>query len=86
MKAKPNFAAFASASRKTSPQRGEYDQRRVDVKHLQVRLLKADAIRLRRVAEQRDKTIQAALVEAINLYFRDENEPPAPDPGTGSGE
>jgi hypothetical protein len=51
---------------------------------MQVRLLKTDAVRLRRAAEARDQTIQAALIEAVNLYLRDANESPVSDPGTGS--
>ena len=80
MKMKPDLAAFASASasQRSAPPKLN------GVKHLQVRLTRADAVRLRRVAEERGQTIQAALVEAINLYFRNGNESPASDPGTGS--
>ena len=82
MKPKPDFAAFASASLKSLPQSATV--RGNVTKHLQVRLLKPDAVRFRRAAEERAQTIQAALIDAINLYLRDSDESPVPDPGTGS--
>lgn len=80
MRTKPDFTAFASASGRHHPVEGQAN----DTKHLQVRLLRIDAVRLRRTAEARGQTIQSALVEAVNLYFRDAGEVPASDPGTGS--
>lgn len=83
MKTKPDFLAFSSVS-KAEPRSTHATKHLSHVQYLQVRLLRTDAIRLRRVAEERGQSIQSALVDAVNLYLREEGEPPAPDPGTGS--
>lgn len=82
MKTKPDFLAFSSVS-KAVPRKTLASKQLSHVKYLQVRLLRTDAIRLRRVAEERGQSTQSALVDAINLYLREEGEPPAADPGTG---
>lgn len=82
MKARPDFAAFASASPRSSSQPTQVQA--TATKHLQVRMLRTDAARLRRIAEERGQTIQSVLVEAVNLYLRDHSESPALDPGTAS--
>jgi hypothetical protein len=78
VKTKPDFTAFASARSLSQP----VQVQSTDTKHLQVRMLRSDAARLRRIAEERGQTIQSVLVEAVNLYLRDHNESPASDPGT----
>jgi hypothetical protein len=84
MNDKPNFSAFAATAKRQAKPLPEPTAPSGAVKHLQVRLAREDAVRLRRAAEDRGQTLQAALVDAINLYLRDAGEPPATDPGTGA--
>ena len=52
------------------------------LRHLQVQLTKTDARRFRRAAEDRELSLQAALVEAVNRLLTEWGEAPVADPGT----
>lgn len=86
MNDKPNLSAFAAAAKRQASPTPAPTARSGTLKHLQVRLAREDAVRLRRAAEDRGQTLQSALVEAINLYLRDAGQPPVADPGTSSPE
>jgi hypothetical protein len=78
VKTKPDMFAFAAVAKR--PKQPALPERRI--RHLQVRLLREDAVRLRRVAEDGGQSIQSALVDAISMYLVARGQPAASDPGT----
>lgn len=50
-------------------------------RHLQVRLAKRDAKRLKCLADLRDMSIQDVLVAGVNALMSEWNEPPVANPG-----
>ncbi len=79
----PDFSGFATAARDTkraaaSPSGNATSP---DRRHLQVQLLKPDALDFKHEAERRGLSVQAALVEAINRLRQEWGLPPIADPG-----
>ncbi len=78
----PDFSKFTQTRKKKIVEGSTEKVSPVGLKHLQVRLTKPDAIRLRRAAEDRDLSLQSALIEAINLLMDHWGDGPVDDPGT----
>ena len=78
----PDFSGFATAARDTkrapSPASNAASP---DRRHLQVQVLKTDALDFKHEAERRGLSVQAALVEAINRLRQEWGLSPIADPG-----
>ncbi|MBL0039631.1 MAG: hypothetical protein IPP28_00980 [Xanthomonadales bacterium] len=84
MTEKPNLAAFAARATKKAVPSAARPADREPVKHLQVRVTRDDAVRFRRVAEDKGQSVQSALIDAMNLYLRNAGAHPIIDIGTSS--
>lgn len=54
-----------------------------EFRYLQVRLTNKDANRLKASIVSKGLSVQSVLVEAINRWMQEHNQPPLADPGTG---
>lgn len=84
MTEKPNLAAFAAKATTKAVPTAARPADREPVKHLQVRVIRDDAVRFRRVAEDKGQSLQAALIDAMNLYLRNAGAHPIIDIGTSA--
>ena len=84
MSEKPILAAFAARAATKAAPAAVRPADPEHVKHLQVRVIRDDAVRFRRVAEDKGQSLQAALIDAMNLYLRNAGAHPIIDIGTSS--
>jgi hypothetical protein len=84
MSEKPNLAAFAAKATSKAASTAARPADPENVKHLQVRVIRDDAVRFRRVAEDKGQSLQAALIDAMNLYLRNAGAHPIIDIGTSA--
>lgn len=54
-----------------------------EFRYFQVRLTKKDANRLKAAIASKGFSVQAVLIDAINRWMQEQNQPPLADPGTG---
>ena len=79
----PDFSGFATTARDTKRAAASPASKATspDRRHLQVQVLKVDALDFKHEAERRGLSVQAALVEAINRLRQEWGLPPITDPG-----
>lgn len=89
-KKKPNFSNFGKPSQSSETEQEVAEVKpsvttenndEVETRHVQARLLKQDAIRFKRAAEDNGLKLHDGLIEAINLMMRQWGEPPVSNIG-----
>lgn len=88
-KKKPDFSNFGKATGNSTPEKEGIEANsktsttveEVETRHVQARLLKQDAIRFKRAAEDNGLKLHDGLIEAINLMMSQWGEPPVSNIG-----
>ena len=80
MSKKPDFSSFGKTSSKeaavTKKIKESVADAQIEIRHVQARLIKKDAIRFKRAAEDNGLTQHDGLIEAMNLIMNQWGEPP----------
>jgi len=80
MSKKPNFSSFGKTSTKEVVASKNLDESatdaQIEIRHVQARLIKKDAVRFKRAAEDNGFTQHDGLIEAMNLIMSQWGEPP----------
>ena len=84
--AKPNFSKYDKTKKPTKTKKDvkaeKLDAENIEIRYIQGRFEKNDAIRYKRAAEDNGLTLHNALVEAINLQMVQWGESPLANVGT----
>lgn len=80
MSKQPDFSSFGKTSLKEVAATKDFKESAIDaqieIRHVQARLIKKDAVRFKRAAEDNGFTQHDGLIEAMNLIMRQWGEPP----------